>query len=346
MEHWAKKIRINRPKAFSKHVWTILETIKGIFWILIFFWFFRNFSKARPSMEHRAKNCWVKLPQNMFKTRLHTFGNVLGFFGIFKNFWFFWNFSKTRPSMEHWAGIFFRKERPKTRLDTWERFGQCENFEIFLIFFLNFFYVSTSNFKSGKPNSNFLSSKNWPHLFKSRKSEKPCMEHRANKNRKNRAKACSKRVWTLLTTTLDTFGILKIFWFFLQFFENPTLHGTRGNFFSKKNPQNMFKTSLDNFGNNSGHFCKFEFSLIFSKTFDDSMEHWSKKRFQKNCPKTRLDTWKRFWTFSELWNFFDFFFNFFWVSTSKFKSRKLDSKFSSPENWIHIFEFGNLNSQF
>ena len=50
-----KKIRINRPKAFSKHVWTLLETIKGIFWILKFFWFFWNFSKTRPSMEHWAR---------------------------------------------------------------------------------------------------------------------------------------------------------------------------------------------------------------------------------------------------------------------------------------------------
>ena len=46
----------------------------------------------------------------------------------------------------------------------------------------------------------FSSPQNWTHIFKSRKSEKPCIEHSAKKNRKNRHKACSKHVWTLLET--------------------------------------------------------------------------------------------------------------------------------------------------
>ena len=103
---------------------------------------------------------------------------------------------------------------PKTRLDTWERFGQFKNFEIFLIFFLNLFYVSTSNFKSGKPNSNFLSPENWPHIFKSRKSEKPCMEHWAKQFGKIASKHVQntfghfwKRIWALLE-----------FWKFFDFF--------------------------------------------------------------------------------------------------------------------------------
>ena len=132
-------------------------------------------------MEHRAKNCWVKLPQNMFKTRLHTFGNVFAFFGIFKIFWFFWNFSKTRPSMEHWARMFFfRKQRLKTRSDTWERFGQFKNFETFLIFSLIFSECLpqnlspenwTQNFQVRKTEFIFLSSGLWTHNFKSRTSE-------------------------------------------------------------------------------------------------------------------------------------------------------------------------------
>ena len=40
-------------------------------------------------------------------------------------------------------------------------------------------------------------SENWTHIFKSRKSEKPCMDYWAKKNRKNCHKACSKHVWTL-----------------------------------------------------------------------------------------------------------------------------------------------------
>ena len=156
-------------------------------------------------------------------------------------------------------------------------------------------------------NSNFLSPENWPHIFKSRKSEKPCMEHWAKKFGKIASKHVQntfghlwKRLWSILE-----------FWNFFDYFENfrkPDPPWNTGQiFFSRKLPQNMFKTSLDNFGNVFGHFCIFEMSLIFSKTFDDSMEHWAKKYFQKNSPKTRLDTWKRFWTFSELWNFFDFF---------------------------------------
>ena len=69
----------------------------------------------------------------------------------------------------------------------------------------------------------------------------------------------------------------------------------------------MFKTILDNFGNDFGPFCNFYFFLIFSKFLDDSIEHWAKNNFQKNRPKTRLDTWERFWTILELWIFRHFF---------------------------------------
>ena len=126
------------------------------------------------------------------------------------------------------------QKSPKTRLDTWERFGQFKNFEIFLIFFLNLFYVSTSNFKSGKPNSNVLSPENWPHIFKSRKSEKPCMEHSAKKLGKIASKHVQntfghfwRRLWSIWN--------FENFLIFFEIFQNPTLHGTRGNFFFEKN---------------------------------------------------------------------------------------------------------------
>ncbi len=46
----------------------------------------------------------------------------------------------------------------------------------------------------------------------------------------------------------------------------------------------MFKTRLDNFGNDSGHFCTFEKFFIFLKIFEDSTLHGtlSKKNFRKN----------------------------------------------------------------
>ena len=99
-------------------------------------------------------------------------------------------------------------------------------------------------------------------------------------------------------------------------------------FFSKKLPQNMFKTSLDNFRNDVGHFCVFETFLIFSKTFDDSMEHWRKKRFKKIAPK-------HVWT---LGNVFGHFRNFETVLIFPlFFSESLPQNLS-PENWTQNFQ--------
>ena len=46
----------------------------------------------------------------------------------------------------------------------------------------------------------------------------------------------------------------------------------------------MFKTRLDTFGNDFGHFCNFEKFLIFLKIFEDSTLHGTlgKKSFRKN----------------------------------------------------------------
>ena len=65
----------------------------------------------------------------------------------------------------------------------------------------------------------------------------------------------------------------------------------------------MFKTRLDTFGNDFGHFCNFEKFLLFLKIFEDStlMEHWAKKIFGKVNPKHVQNTfghfWERFWAF-------------------------------------------------
>ncbi len=67
----------------------------------------------------------------------------------------------------------------------------------------------------------------------------------------------------------------------------------------------MFKTRLDTFGNDFGHFSIFENFLIFLKIFEDStpMEHWAKKFFEKYTPKHVQNTfghfWERFWAFLE-----------------------------------------------
>ena len=58
----------------------------------------------------------------------------------------------------------------------------------------------------------------------------------------------------------------------------------------------MFKTLLDTFGNDFGHFCNFEKFLIFLKISEDSTLHGKlskkkiSKKFNQNMFKTRLDT--------------------------------------------------------
>ena len=81
----------------------------------------------------------------------------------------------------------------------------------------------------------------------------------------------------------------------------------------EKLPQSMFKTRLDTFGNDFGLLWNFEFFLIFLKILQDSTLNGTvgKKNFPKESPKTRLDTWERFGTFLEIWNFIDFFLEFF-----------------------------------
>ena len=65
----------------------------------------------------------------------------------------------------------------------------------------------------------------------------------------------------------------------------------------------MFKTRLDNFGNDFGLFWNFEKFLIFLKIFEDStlMEHWAKTIFeiitQKHVQNTFEHFWERFWAF-------------------------------------------------
>ncbi len=101
----------------------------------------------------------------------------------------------------------------------------------------------------------------------------------------------------MFKTRLDTFGndfghfwIFEIFLIFLKIFEDSTVHGTLGKIFfrKKKLPQNMFKTRLDTFGNDIGHFSIFENFLIFLKIFEDSTLHGTlgKKFFRKNYPKS------------------------------------------------------------
>ena len=98
-------------------VWTFLVTILGIFGILKLFWFFRNFSKTRPSMEHWAKNFLEKI---ILKQLQNTFGHFWERFWAcleFWNFFWFWKFS-----CGHFWGRFW------AFLELWNFFDFFENF--------------------------------------------------------------------------------------------------------------------------------------------------------------------------------------------------------------------------
>ncbi len=100
---------------------------------------------------------------------------------------------------------------------------------------------------------------------------------------------------TFFGNDFGLFWIFEKFLIFLKIFEDSTLHGTLGkSFFSKKTPENMFKTRLDTFGNDFGHFWIFENFLIFLKIFEDS-----KKTPQKHVQNPFGHFWERFWAFLE-----------------------------------------------
>ncbi len=98
----------------------------------------------------------------------------------------------------------------------------------------------------------------------------------------------------------------------------------------------MFKTGLDTFGNDFVHFWNFEEFLIILKFFEDLTLHGTvgkfffSKKLPQNMFKTRLDNignnFGHFWNFEFLLIFLKIFFQ---VSSSYFKSGKLNSFFLS-----------------
>ena len=129
-------------------------------------------------------------------------------------------------------------------------------------------------------------------------------------------KTRSKHVWILLRTLLGIFGILKMF-FFKNFRKLDRSRNTGQKNFSKNLPQNKFKTRLDTFGNDFGHFWNFaSFLIFFLKIFEDSTFHGTlgKKFFAKFDPKQVQNMfgnfWERFWAFLNFEKFLIFKKNF------------------------------------
>ena len=245
----------------------------------------------------------------MFKTSWTILAKILGISAILKCRWFFQILSMT-PWNTGQKNI-FKKIAPKHVWTLGNVFGQFQNIETFLIFSFNFFNVSTSNFKSGKPNSNFLSPENWPHIFKSRKSEKPCMEHLAKKLGKIASKHVQntfghfwRRIWSIWN--------FENFLIFFEIFLNPTLHGTRGIFFRKKCHKTCSKQVWTILGTILGFSAILNFLWFSCENFRWLHGTLGKKFFSKKSPQntfrhlgTILDNFRTL-NFSSLfpWNFF------------------------------------------
>ena len=75
----------------------------------------------------------------------------------------------------------------------------------------------------------------------------------------------------------------------------------------------MFKTRVDTFGNDFGHFWNFEFFSIFLKFFENpALQGTRGKKFffdkfaLKHVQNTFAHFWERFWAIMELWIFLIF----------------------------------------
>ena len=170
-------------------------------------------------------------------------------------------------------------------------------------------------------------SEHWTHIFKFRKSEKPCMDYRAKKLSEKLPQSMLKHVWTLLGSILGIFGILNFFWFFFTISKaRPAME--HGAFFLKKIATKHVQNKFGQFWERSSAFLQFWFFLIFSKTSDDSMEQWSKKTFPKTLPQDRFGHLGTIWDISRNLKLYWF---FSWIF-SKYLPQNI-----SPENWIQIF---------
>ena len=214
---------------------------------------------------------------------------------------FFENFRRLDPPWNSGKKLFFPKKAPK---HVWTLGNYLDNLRT-LKYFWFFSWICSMYLPQ------ILSPENWPHIFKFRKPEKPCMEHLAQKLGKIASKHVQntfgyfwKRLWSILEFWI-------FFYFFLKFFETrPSMeHGAI--FFSKKMPQNMFKTSLDNFGNNSGIFCIYEFPLIFLRKLLMTPWNTGQKDFFKKSPQNTFAYLVTFLDNFRTLKFFDFLLEFF-----------------------------------
>ena len=246
-------------------------------------------------------------------------GTILGIFGILKTFDFLKIFRRLDPTWNTGQKKFFEKSTPKHVQNTFGQFGKgfgrFWNFEKILNFLQKHFEDSTLHGRLGKkvfekvPQNMFKTPLDnlgsilgvfgilkffW--FFKNISKTRHFMEHWAKKISE---KITSKHVQNTFGHFWERFWAFLEFWkllIFWKYFEDSTLHGTLGKKnFSKKVPQNMFKTLLDNLWKVLGVFGilkTFDFLKIFRR-LDPTWNTGQKKIFEKvpqNMFKTLLDT--------------------------------------------------------
>ena len=256
-----KNFQKNHPKTSSKHVWTLLGTILGIFGILKIFWFFWKFSMTRPSLEHWAKNFFEKItPKHVQNTFGHFWDRIWAFLEFWKYFDFVENFRRLDPPRNTGQKNSSKKSPLnlfKTRWDTfWDDFGLFWNFEIFFDFEkfrLDTFGDDFGHFWIFETFLIFLK------LF-----EDSTLHGTLGKKFfwKNRPKTFSKHVWTFW----DRFWAFLEFWKIFDFFRKFSKTRLSMEHWAKK----IFeKVTLKHLQNTFGHFWEGIWAFLeFWKFFD------------------------------------------------------------------------------
>ena len=152
----------------------------------------------------------------------------------------------------------------------------------------------------------------------------------------------------MLKTRLDTFGSdfvhfqnFKKFLIFLKIFEDSTLHGTLGKFFLRKSYPKTCSKHVWTLLGAIWAFVEFWKKFDFLENFRSVDPPWNtgqiffSNKIPQNMFKTRLDTFGN--DFGYFWKFEIF------LLFLRIFSKSLPH-ILSPENWSHIFKFGNLNS--
>ena len=127
-------------------------------------------------------------------------------------------------------------------------------------------------------------SENWTHIFKSRKSEKPCMDYWAKKI----GKIAIKHVQNTFGQFWDRFWAFLEFWFFFVFFwkisrARPSME--HGAFFSRKIATKHVQNKFGQFWERSWAFVQFWFFFDFFENFRWIHGTMTKKTFPKKSPQ-------------------------------------------------------------